>query len=95
MAKKLSKKVTEKLKNTKEIINEIEVSETLPDRMGRYAMEVITNRALPDVVDGFKPSQRFWLYGMKLSGADGASTIKSGEISGLVMGKLNHNANYY
>ena len=35
---------------------------------GRYAKEIIQERALPDVRDGLKPVQRRILYAMYISG---------------------------
>ncbi|MBS0656033.1 MAG: DNA gyrase subunit A, partial [Verrucomicrobia bacterium] len=42
------------------------VEEELKDSYLRYSMSVIISRALPDVRDGLKPSQRRILYAMKL-----------------------------
>ncbi len=65
--------------------------ESLPQLMadvyGRYAKEVILDRALPDARDGLKPSQRRILYGM----AEGGHTpdrpfVKSARVVGDVMG---------
>ena len=102
--KKIDKKepkVVEKIKTEKtisssgETIIKKDISSEIINRMMPYALSVIESRALPFIEDGFKPSQRFWLYGMKMSGADGERTIKSGEIEGVVMGKLNPHAGAY
>ena len=102
--KKIDKKepkVVEKIKTEKtisssgETIIKKDISSEIISRMMPYALSVIESRALPFIEDGFKPSQRFWLYGMKMSGADGERTIKSGEIEGVVMGKLNPHAGAY
>lgn len=52
--------------------NEVIVSRSVEDELKesylRYSMSVIISRALPDVRDGLKPSQRRILYAMKLLG---------------------------
>ena len=66
---------------------------TLPDatrdRYLRYALSVITSRALPDVRDGLKPVQRRILYTMEavlgLGGGD-AKYAKCASVAGRVMG---------
>jgi DNA gyrase subunit A len=66
---------------------------TLPvatrDRYLRYALSVITSRALPDVRDGLKPVQRRILYAMEavlgLGGGD-AKMSKCASVCGRVMG---------
>jgi DNA gyrase subunit A len=66
---------------------------TLPDatreRYLRYALSVITSRALPDVRDGLKPVQRRILYTMEavlgLGGGD-ARFAKCAAVAGRVMG---------
>src|SRR5947209_20558890 len=66
---------------------------TLPiatrDRYLRYALSVITSRALPDVRDGLKPVQRRILYVMEvvlnLGGGD-AKMSKCASVTGRVMG---------
>ncbi|WCK56955.1 DNA topoisomerase 4 subunit A (plasmid) [Aneurinibacillus sp. Ricciae_BoGa-3] len=53
-----------------------------------YAMSVITQRALPDVRDGFKPVHRRVLYAMDELGLDPSkSFLKSARIVGDVLGK--------
>ena len=48
-----------------------------------YAMSVIVSRALPDVRDGLKPSQRRILVAMNdLSLTPGSSRVKCAKISG-------------
>jgi len=48
-----------------------------------YAMSVIVSRALPDVRDGLKPSQRRILVAMNdLNLTPGASRVKCAKISG-------------
>ena len=54
-------------KETKDIIqkiNDYALEEIMGDRFGRYAKEIIQDRAIPDVRDGLKPVQRRILYGM-------------------------------
>src|SRR3984885_1868083 len=67
--------------------NEIIVSRNLEDEMResylRYSMSVIISRALPDVRDGLKPSQRRILYAMRqLNLTPGAKHRKCAKISG-------------
>lgn len=49
-----------------EVIVPRSVEEELKDSYLRYSMSVIISRALPDIRDGLKPSQRRLLYAMKL-----------------------------
>lgn len=67
--------------------NEIIVSRNVEDEMKesylRYSMSVIIARALPDVRDGLKPSQRRILYAMKLLNlSPGGKHRKCAKISG-------------
>ena len=59
------------------------IEEELKDSYLTYAMSVIVSRALPDVRDGLKPSQRRILVAMNdLNLTPGASRIKCAKISG-------------
>lgn len=49
-----------------EIILPRNVEEEVKESYLRYSMSVIISRALPDVRDGLKPSQRRILYAMRL-----------------------------
>ena len=54
-------------KQTEEIlqkINDYALEEIMGDRFGRYAKEIIQDRAIPDVRDGLKPVQRRILFSM-------------------------------
>lgn len=67
--------------------NEIIISRNVEDEMKdsylRYSMSVIIARALPDVRDGLKPSQRRILYAMKLLNlTPGGKHRKCAKISG-------------
>lgn len=67
--------------------NEVIVSRNVEDEMKesylRYSMSVIISRALPDVRDGLKPSQRRILYAMKmLNLSPGGKHRKCAKISG-------------
>jgi DNA gyrase subunit A len=70
-----------------ETIEPIELPETARERYLRYAMSVITSRALPDVRDGLKPVQRRILYAMEtdLGLAPDARPMKSAKVVGGVM----------
>ncbi len=62
---------------------EIPIEDELKESYLTYAMSVIVSRALPDVRDGLKPSQRRILVAMNdLNLTPGASRIKCAKISG-------------
>ena len=66
-----------------EIILPRNVEEEVKESYLRYSMSVIISRALPDVRDGLKPSQRRILYAMRqLSLSPGAKHRKCAKISG-------------
>src|SRR5437870_6241676 len=63
------------------------VEEELKESYLRYSMSVIISRALPDVRDGLKPSQRRILYAMgELNLYPGRKTLKCAKIVGETMG---------
>lgn len=62
---------------------EIPIEQELKESYLTYAMSVIVSRALPDVRDGLKPSQRRILVAMNdLNLSPGASRVKCAKISG-------------
>ena len=62
---------------------ELPIEQELKDSYLTYAMSVIVARALPDVRDGLKPSQRRILVAMNdLNLSPGASRVKCAKISG-------------
>ena len=62
---------------------EMPIEEELKDSYLTYAMSVIVSRALPDVRDGLKPSQRRILVAMNdLNLTPGAGRVKCAKISG-------------
>ena len=64
-------------------IVELPIEEELKDSYLTYAMSVIVSRALPDVRDGLKPSQRRILVAMNdLNLTPGAGRVKCAKISG-------------
>mgnify|MGYP000249073777 CR=1 FL=1 len=64
-------------------IVELQIEDELKDSYLTYAMSVIVSRALPDVRDGLKPSQRRILVAMNdLNLTPGASRVKCAKISG-------------
>lgn len=66
-----------------EIIVPRNVEEEMKESYLRYSMSVIISRALPDVRDGLKPSQRRILYAMRqLNLSPGAKHRKCAKISG-------------
>lgn len=66
-----------------EIIVPRNVEDELKDSYLRYSMSVIISRALPDVRDGLKPSQRRILYAMRvLNLSPGGKHRKCAKISG-------------
>src|SRR5579872_4926539 len=69
-------------------IEYVSISQESRDRYLRYALSVITSRALPDVRDGLKPVQRRILYSMfhDLHLASDGRTSKCATIVGHVIG---------
>lgn len=66
-----------------EMIVSRNVEEEMKESYVRYSMSVIISRALPDVRDGLKPSQRRILYAMRqLNLSPGAKHRKCAKISG-------------
>ena len=66
---------------------EVNVQEEMEKSYLTYAMSVITSRALPDVRDGFKPSQRRVIYAMRqLNLGPRAKRSKSAKVVGETMG---------
>ena len=62
---------------------EIPIEDELKESYLTYAMSVIVSRALPDVRDGLKPSQRRILVAMNdLNLTPGAARVKCAKISG-------------
>lgn len=76
------------MKEIKERILEEDVSDILQSAYINYAMSVLTDRALPDIRDGFKPVHRRILYTMHLLHlTHTSSTKKCARIVGDVLGK--------
>src|SRR5215470_11012298 len=66
-----------------EKVTKINVAKEISDSFLDYSMSVIISRALPDVRDGLKPSQRRILYAMEnLSLFPGRKHIKCAKICG-------------
>ena len=74
---------------SEESINPINVADEMSKSFLDYSMSVIISRALPDVRDGLKPSQRRLLYAMHhdLSLTPGKAHLKCARIVGETMGK--------
>ena len=69
--------------NSNESFLEMPIEDELKSSYLTYAMSVIVSRALPDVRDGLKPSQRRILVAMNdLSLTPGSSRVKCAKISG-------------
>lgn len=66
-------------------MSEVKVTEMLDSNYMPYAMSVIISRALPDVRDGLKPSQRKVLYTMKNMGLRPGNKSKSANIAGTTL----------
>lgn len=69
-------------------IHDVEFGPYLKQNFSRYAVDVIKNRALPDIRDGLKPVQRrilYAMYGMKLH--PNAASKKSARTVGETLGK--------
>ncbi len=70
-------------------IKPINVAEELSDSFLEYSMSVIVSRALPDVRDGLKPSQRRVLYAMRQLGVTPTKAhVKCAKIVGETMGNF-------
>jgi len=70
-------------------IRPINVAEELSQSFLEYSMSVIISRALPDVRDGLKPSQRRVLYAMRQLGvAPNKAHVKCAKIVGETMGNF-------
>ncbi len=66
-----------------EVIEDLNIERELQDSYLTYAMSTIVDRALPDVRDGLKPSQRRILYAMdKLNLGPRSKHVKCAKISG-------------
>ena len=69
-------------------ITNVSIVDEMKDSYLRFAMSVIISRALPDVRDGLKPSQRRVLFAMnELNLNPGGNTRKCAAIVGECMGK--------
>ena len=69
-------------------LTDVSIVDEMKDSYLRFAMSVIISRALPDVRDGMKPSQRRVLYAMhELNLNPGGNTRKCAAIVGECMGK--------
>jgi DNA gyrase subunit A len=67
---------------------DVNVQDELRESYMQYAMSVITSRALPDVRDGFKPSQRRVIYAMnQLNVGPRSKRVKSARVVGETMGR--------
>lgn len=79
-------------KSSNEIIRRIQdyaLEEIIGDRFGKYAKEIILDRAIPDVRDGLKPVQRRILYAMyKANNTWDKGYIKCAATVGDVLGKF-------
>jgi len=74
---------------TTDSIKPINVAEELSQSFLEYSMSVIISRALPDVRDGLKPSQRRILYAMRQLGVTpGKAHVKCAKIVGETMGNF-------
>lgn len=69
-------------------ITNVNIDDVMRQNFIDYSMSVITDRALPDVRDGFKPVHRRVLFGMSQIGNwSNKPTLKSARIVGEVLGK--------
>ena len=69
-------------------IQDYALEEIMGDRFGKYAKEIIQDRAIPDVRDGLKPVQRRILYAMyKAGNTHEKGYIKCAATVGDVLGK--------
>jgi len=74
-------------KEIEPIIETIDYNETMKESYVNYAIDVITNRAIPDVRDGLKPVHRRILYSMwQLGLLPDRGFRKSAKVVGTVLG---------
>ena len=94
----MSKKTRKTKENTEEFINKVnnvEMCEVMRSSYLGYAIDVIEDRALPDVRDGLKPVMRRILYAMnQLNLSPDKSYRKSARIVGDVLGKYHPHGMY-
>ena len=94
-------KITKKVKNStkidindllsKEVIINSDISAEIKDAILNYAVEVISDRALPDIYDGCKPVQRRILYaGLVKKYLSNGKFIKCAKYVGDIMGDFHH-----
>src|SRR5881227_796077 len=78
-----------------ETIQTVSISTEARARFLRYAMSVVTGRALPDVRDGLKPVHRRILYAMytDLNLTFDRKALKCAKIVGEVMGNYHPHGN--
>ena len=93
MARKKKAEATEDINIDEMLSNETivnaELSDEIDDSMLNYAVEVITDRALPNVYDGCKPVVRRILYGCHYAGySQSKKYVKNALVVGHVMGTL-------
>ena len=70
-------------------IQDYALEEIMGDRFGKYAKEIIQDRAIPDIRDGLKPVQRRILYAMyKANNTHDHGYIKCAATVGDVLGKF-------
>lgn len=90
MARKPSKKTQRAEPGETDLIEKIEdvdITDVMHDRYRDYAIDVVVDRALPDVRDGLKPVHRRIIYTMSQLGLSSTSVFrKCAKISGQVMG---------
>lgn len=77
------------MNNVLKRIEDYALEEIMGDRFGKYAKEIILDRAIPDVRDGLKPVQRRILYAMyKAGNTHEKGYIKCAATVGDVLGKF-------
>ena len=80
---------TEPNNNENPLLGRVEATDEIKEAYLSYSLDVITNRAIPDIRDGFKPVHRHVLYGMFEDGTTFEKAHrKSARIVGNVLGKF-------
>lgn len=75
------------MNNIEEMIIPVDIEEEVSQSFLDYSLSVITDRALPDVVDGCKPVHRRILWSMFEEGVlNNKPHVKSARIVGSVLG---------
>lgn len=92
----MAKRKTKEVKKIVENIINVDIAEANKQSYLNYAMTAISDRAIPNVLDGLKPVQRRILYAMNdLKLYPNRDTMKSQRVEGDIMGKYHPHSGSY